>query len=172
MALGGGHVQSECGQASGVRGGGGFPVSAAQDGVGIAEGGAGRGRMCTPCLEVNPSTRQVWLLSLQLQAAALGLSSHDAMGPGQGSGPQRRPPLLWLIRLVLNMGDSREFYFLSALIYFNLRPHLNCTQEHHNPCAGDPTKPMDGWPPTRAPPRACLPAPGREREPQPHPQKE
>lgn len=61
--------------ASGVRGGGGFPVSAAQDGVGIAKGGAGRGRTCTPCLEVNPSTGQAWLLSLQLQAAALGLSS-------------------------------------------------------------------------------------------------
>ena len=80
----------------------------------------------------------------------------------RGAVLKRRPPLLWLIRLVLNMGDSKEFYFLSASIYFNLKPYLNCTQEHYNPCAGcNVHKTRGRVAPHMSPTKSLSPCPGK-----------
>lgn len=81
----------------------------------------------------------------------------------RGAVLKRRPPLLWLIRLVLTMGDSKEFYFLSASIYFNLKPYLNCTQEHYNPCAGcNVHKTRGRMAPHMSPTKSLSPCPRKE----------
>lgn len=41
----------------------------------------------------------------------------DVISPGQGSGPKRWPVLLAVIRLVLNVGSWKEFYFISLCLF-------------------------------------------------------
>lgn len=78
-----------------------------------------------PCLEVSPSAWQAWLLSLQPEAAcSRGVFVSWCDSPWSGERPSGQPPLLWFIRLVLNMGGSKEFNFLS---FYRFTPVSNHT---------------------------------------------
>lgn len=149
-----------------MRGGRGFPASAARMMWGLLRAEPGMGAEC-PEVKLpggghahmpggEPISLAGLALSLQPEAACSRGSFVSvvrfALVRGRAAS-QRQPPLLWFIRLVLNMGGSKRFNFSFLLsIYSSLKPHLNCTHKHYNPRARDPAKPVALRPSTRAPP--------------------